>query len=115
MAILTHGGRKLGRRSQHKRAMLRNMATSLFLHERIQTTSIKAKELQPFAEKLIGKARKGNRLEVRRDIKDKAVFDKLFDVLAPRYQQRPGGFIQILRMGRRPGDNAEVSLVRLVA
>jgi large subunit ribosomal protein L17 len=112
---LTLGGRKLGRRGAHKRAMLSNMATSLFLHERIQTTSTKAKELRGFAEKLIGKARKGDRLEVRRVIRDKAVFDKLFDVLAPRYKERPGGFIQILKMGRRPGDNSEVSLVRLVS
>jgi large subunit ribosomal protein L17 len=94
--------------------MLANMATSLFLHERIQTTAIKAKELRPFAEKLIGKARKGDKLEVRRVIRDKAVFEKLFDVIAPRYQDRPGGFIQILRTGRRPGDNAETALVKLV-
>ena len=114
MAIKTLGGRKLGRRGSHKRMMLSNMATSLFLHERIQTTSMKAKELRPFAEKLIGKARKGDRREVRRVIRDRQVFDKLFDVLAPRYQDRNGGWIQIIKMGRRPGDNAEVSLVRLI-
>ena len=95
--------------------MLSNMATSLFLHEKIETTEMNAKELRPFAEKLITQARDGKKLEVRRIIRDKAVFHKLFDVLAPRYQERPGGYIQIFRLARRLGDNAQVSLVKLIS
>jgi large subunit ribosomal protein L17 len=112
--IKTLGGRKLGRTSTHKRAMLRNMAVSLFLHERIQTSVAKAKELRPFAEKIITKAKNGDHKEVRRDVHNKTAFKKLFDVLADRYAERKGGYTQILRLGRRPGDNTELGLVRLV-
>lgn len=112
--IKTLGGRKLRRTSTHKRAMLRNMASSLFLHERIQTSVAKAKELRPFAERIITKAKHGNHKEVRRDIHNKTAFKKLFDVLVDRYAERKGGYTQILRLGRRAGDNAETGLVRLV-
>jgi len=112
--IKTLGGRKLGRTSTHRRAMLRNMAVSLFLHERIQTSVAKAKELRSFAEKIITKAKNGDHREVRRDIHNKTAFKKLFEVLAGRYSERKGGYTQILRLGRRPGDNAEKGLVRLV-
>lgn len=108
------GGRKLGRTSSHRRALLRNMATSLFLHERIRTSISKAKELRPFAEKLITRAKDGNHRMVRKDIQDKTAYKKLFDVLAQRYQGRSGGYTQILRLGRRQGDNSEQGLVRLV-
>lgn len=113
--IKTLGGRRLGRTGEHRRAMMRNMAASLILHERVTTTAAKAKELRSFAEKIITKAKLGQHREVRRDLQDKTAFKKLFDVLAPRYQSRPGGYTQILRVGRRVGDNAEQSLIRLIA
>lgn len=112
--IKTLGGRRLGRTGEHRRAMLANLATSLFLHEKIQTTTSKAKELKGFAERILGDARKGKKMEVRRIIRDRNVYEKLFEVLAPRYQTRPGGFVQVLRVGRRAGDDAKMSLVRLV-
>ncbi|PCI36991.1 MAG: 50S ribosomal protein L17 [Elusimicrobia bacterium] len=108
------GRNKLGRTSSHRRAMLRNMATSLFLHERVTTTVAKAKELRSYAEKLITKAKKGKHLEVRKEIHDKVAYKKLFDVLADRYKTRPGGYTQILKLGERTGDNASQGLVRLV-
>jgi ribosomal protein L17 len=94
--------------------MLRNMAVSLFLHERVQTSVAKAKELRPFAEKIITHAKHGKHQEVRRDIHSKTAFKKLFDVLVGRYAKRQGGYTQILRLGRRLGDNAELGLVRLL-
>lgn len=109
------GGRKLGVTSTHRRAMLRNMATSLFLHEKVETTSARAKELRPFAEKIITQAKQGKHFMVRRVIQDKLVFKKLFEVLAPRYAQRPGGYTRILRLTPRLGDNAQRSLVALVS
>ena len=96
-------GRKLNRNSPHRKAMFRNMATSLFLHERIQTSMAKAKELRSFAEKIITRAKKGKYQLVRRDIHDKTAYKKLFDVLAQRYQERPGGYTQVFRLGRRVG------------
>ena len=107
------GGRKLGRTGSHRRALLSNMATSLFLHERIVTSITKAKELRPYAERLITEAKREQYVAVRRRIHDKKVYKKLFEVLAPRYQSRPGGYTQIFRVGRRAGDNAEQGLVRL--
>ena len=112
--IKTLGGRKLGRTSSHRRAMLRNMAVSLFLHEKIETSVAKAKELRPFAEKIITRAKHGQHREVRRDIHNRTAFEKLFDVLVDRYAGRKGGYTRLLRLGRRPGDNAEKGLIRLV-
>jgi ribosomal protein L17 len=112
--IKTLGGRKLGRTGSHRRALLRNLAVSLFLHERIQTSLAKAKELRPFAEKIITNAKNGKFQLVRRDVHDKHAYKKLFDVLAQRYQERPGGYTQILKLGRRTGDNAEQGLIKLV-
>lgn len=108
------GGRKLGRTTAHRRALLRNMATSLFKHERIRTTIAKAKELRPFAERLITRAKRGDHRKVREDIQDRLVYKKLFDVIAPRYEGRPGGYTQILRLQARAGDNAALGLIRLV-
>ncbi|MFH1723406.1 MAG: 50S ribosomal protein L17 [Elusimicrobiota bacterium] len=108
------GGNKLGRTASHRRATLRNMATSLILSERVTTTITKAKELRPFAEKVITQAKRGNHRQVRRVIHDKGAYKKLFDVLARRYQDRPGGYTQILRLERRTGDNAPQGLIRLV-
>ena len=110
-------GRKLSRTSTHRRATLRNLATSLFLHERIETTTAKAKELRPFAERLITLARRGDvhaRRIAGRKIQDRDVLGKLFDDIAPRYAERPGGYTRILKVDRRKGDAAEMSLIELV-
>ncbi|MBI4423041.1 MAG: 50S ribosomal protein L17 [Elusimicrobia bacterium] len=112
--IKHYGGRKLGRTGAHRRALLKNMATSLFLHERIETTIEKAKELRPFAERLITAAKKGNEAAVRKSVQDKRVYKKLLEVIGPRYQDRPGGYTQIVRTKTREGDNAELGLIRLV-
>ena len=110
-------GRKLNRTPSHRRAMLRNMATSLFLHERIETTTAKAKELRPYAERLITLAKRGD-LHARRQaaakMQDRAVVGKLFDELGPRYSDRPGGYTRILKLGARKGDAAEMALIELV-
>lgn len=110
-------GRKLNRTASHRRAMLRNMATSLFLHERIETTTAKAKELRPYAERLITLAKRGD-LHARRlaaaKVRDRAVVGKLFDEIGPRYSDRPGGYTRILKLGARKGDAAEMSLIELV-
>jgi len=97
--------------------MLKNMATSLFRHERIETTTAKAKELRPFAERLITLARRGDvhaRRIAGRKIQDRDVLGKLFDDIAPRYAERPGGYTRILKVDRRKGDAAEMSLIELV-
>ena len=110
-------GRQLSRTSTHRTATLRNLATSLFRHERIETTTAKAKELRPFAERLITLARKGDvhsRRLAGRKIQDRAVLGKLFDEIAPRYTERPGGYTRILKLGNRKGDAAEMSLIELV-
>ena len=110
-------GRKLQRTASHRRAMLRNLATSLFRHERIETTTAKAKELRPYAERLITLARRGDlhaRRLVARKIQDREVLGKLFDEISPRYAERPGGYTRILKLGNRKGDAAEISLIELV-
>jgi len=110
-------GRKLNRTASHRRAMLRNMATSLFEHERIETTQAKAKELRPYAERLITLAKRGD-LHARRlaaaKVRDRAVVGKLFDEIGPRYQDRPGGYTRILKLGARKGDAADMALIELV-
>jgi large subunit ribosomal protein L17 len=113
------GYRKLGRITPHRTALLRNLATSLFDKERIRTTLMKAKELRPYAEKLISLAkREENRLHARRlvarDIQDPTVVKKLFDTLGARYATRPGGYTRILRLGARKGDGAEMAIVELL-
>lgn len=115
MASKALGRRQLGVTSSHRRALLKNMATSLFKHERIETTIAKAKELRPYAEKLISQAKRGEHYMVRRQIQDKQVYEKLFTVLAPRYQQRPGGYTRILRLEPRLGDNTKRGLIMLVS
>ena len=118
--------RKLGRVTEHRLALLRNQATALLRHERIETTMPKAKELRPFVERLITIAKRGvaageangKALHARRlvaaELQDKAVVGKLFDTLAPRFAGRPGGYTRILRVGFRRGDSAEVAQVELV-
>ena len=110
-------GRKLSRTPSHRKATLRNMAASLFLHERIETTSAKAKELRPYAERLITLARRGDvhsRRLAARKIHDRNVLGKLFDDIAPRFSERPGGYTRILKLGNRKGDAADMSLIELV-
>ena len=110
-------GRQLSRTSTHRAATLRNLATSLFRHERIETTTAKAKELRPYAERLITLARQGDvhaRRLAGRKIQDRTVLGKLFDEIAPRYAERPGGYTRILKLGNRKGDAAEMSLIELV-
>lgn len=110
-------GRQLSRTASHRKAMLSNMATSLFRHERIKTTTAKAKELRPFAEHLITLARRGDlhaRRQAARTIHDKEALKKLFDSLGPRYADRNGGYVRILKLGRRQGDGAEIAVVQLV-
>ena len=110
-------GRRLGRTSEHRLALMRNMSTSLFDKERIRTTLQKAKELRTFAEKLITLSKKESlhaRRLVLRDVHDKAVVSKLFDTLSARYSQRPGGYTRIIKLGPRQGDNAEMAIIELV-
>ena len=118
--------RKLGRVTEHRVALLRNQATALLRHEKIETTMPKAKELKPFVERLITIAKRGvaagdangkalhARRQVLAEIVDREVVSKLFDTLAPRYAERPGGYTRILRVGYRRGDSAEVAHVELV-
>ena len=97
--------------------MLSNMATSLIRHERIKTTTAKAKELRPITERLITLARRGDlhaRRQAARTIHDKEALKILFDTLGPRYAEREGGYTRILKVGPRKGDGAEVALVQLV-
>lgn len=113
------GHRKLGRTTPHRTALLRNLATALFERERIQTTLIKAKELRPYAERLITLAKRDGdglhaRRLVRRDIQDPEVMRKLFDTLGTRFATRPGGYTRILRLGPRKGDGAEMAIVELL-
>jgi len=116
--------RKLGRVTEHRIAMLRNQATALIRYEHIETTVPKAKELRPFVERLITIAKRGvaagdgkvlhARRLVGRDLVDGEVVIKLFDTLAPRFADRPGGYTRILRLGFRRGDSAEIAQLELV-
>lgn len=111
--------RKLGRITSHRVALLRNLATALFERERIRTTLIKAKELRPYAERLITLAKRDDgglqaRRAVLRDIHDRGIVKKLFDTLGARFATRPGGYTRILRLGPRRGDGAEMAIVELL-
>jgi large subunit ribosomal protein L17 len=110
-------GRALGRTSEHKSALMRNMASSLFRHGRIETTEAKAKELRPYAEKLITLAKKGDLHAKRlaaREIHDREVLVMLFDKIGPSVAERAGGYTRILKTGFRQGDGAETALIELV-
>ena len=118
--------RKLGRVTEHRLATLRNQATMLLRHERIDTTLAKAKELRPFVERLITLAKRGiedgaettralhARRLVARDIADRQIAGKLFRTIAPRFAERPGGYTRVLHLGRRQGDSAEIAQIELV-
>ncbi len=110
-------GRQLNRNSSHRKAMFRNMASSLFEHEVIKTTVPKAKELRRVVEPLITRAKSdsvANRRIVFNRIRNRDMVSKLFVELGPRYQSRPGGYLRILKCGFRPGDNAPMAIVELV-
>jgi large subunit ribosomal protein L17 len=111
-------GRQLSRTSEHRRALLRNMATSLMMHGGIETTVAKAKELRPYAEKLITLARRGD-LHARRlaseKIREREALSRLFTEIGPRFAGRPGGYTRILKLGHRPGDGAEMARIELLA
>ncbi|MCP4391085.1 MAG: 50S ribosomal protein L17 [Gammaproteobacteria bacterium] len=112
-----NSGRQLNRNSSHRKAMFRNMAVSLFDHEVIRTTVPKAKELRRVAEPLITLAKEdsvANRRLAFSRVRDKAAVGKLFADLGPRYKERPGGYMRILKCGYRPGDKAPMAYVELV-
>ena len=118
--------RKLGRVTEHRIAMLRNQAVALLRNDRIQTTVPRAKELRPFVERIISIAKRSldapegsaqgvtARRRVAADINDREVVTRLFDTIAPKYVERPGGYTRLLRLGYRRGDSAEVATVELV-
>jgi len=110
-------GRRFGGNAAHQRLMMANLAASLFAAEAIVTTEAKAKALRPVAEKLITKARKGglhNHRQVVSYLGDKEMAAKLFEDIGPRYAERPGGYLRILKLGTRHGDNAPMARVELV-
>ena len=110
-------GRKLHRTSAHRQSMLRNMAVSLFRHEQVRTTLPKAKELRRVAEPLITLGKNGsvaNRRLAFSRLRDREIVGKLFDELGARFQKRPGGYLRILKLGSRRGDNAPMAIVQLV-
>ena len=118
--------RKLGRVTEHRLSMLRNLSTALLHHEHITTTVPRAKELRPFVERLITIAKRGlasgtanaKELNARRlvmqDLQDRDVVTRLFDTVAPRFAARPGGYTRLIRVGRRRGDSAELAQVELI-
>ena len=116
---MRHGisGRKLGRKSQHRKALFRNMAAALIKHEQITTTTAKAKELRPYVEKLITLAKRGglsNRRLAAARLMDETQLKKLFDVLADRYADREGGYTRVIKAGIRASDAAPIAVIELV-
>ena len=110
-------GRQLRRTSEQKLALMRGLATSLIEHEGIETTEAKAKELRPFVEKLITKAKEGTlhaRRLAGRHVQKRAAADKLFQEIGPRFASRSGGYTRILKTGHRKGDGAEMARIELV-
>lgn len=110
-------GPRLGGSSSHQKALLANLATSLFEHNQIKTTEPKARALRPYAEKLITHAKKGtlhNRREVLKKIRDKDVVHKLFDEIGPFFADRNGGYTRIIKVEPRKGDNAPMAVIQLV-
>jgi large subunit ribosomal protein L17 len=125
VSVMRHrvAGRRLGRSSGHRQALRRNLITELFRHERIKTTEAKAKAIRPDAEKLITLAKRGLQddsytLHARRQamaaLNDRTIANKLFDELAPRYEERKGGYTRLYKLGRRQGDGAPLVVLELV-
>lgn len=110
-------GRKLGRTTAHRKALFRNQLTALFTHDRIVTTLAKAKELRPLAERMVTLAGTGSlpaRRKVLTMVPDKEVVRRLFEEIAPRFTDRPGGYTRVMRLGRRRGDGAELAIIEFV-
>jgi len=116
-------GRTLGRDSGHRKALFRNLIKQLYTHERIVTTEAKARSIRSDAEKLITKAKRGlaedgNRVHAQRQVvaylNDKTIAKKVFDDLAPRYEDRPGGYTRMIKLGKRRGDAADMVILELV-
>ena len=110
-------GRRLDRTTEHRTAMFKNMVTSLIRHEKIITTTPKAKELKRIADKAITMAKRGTphaRRLLNRDVKDVEVLVKLFGPIAERFKNRPGGYTRIIKIGPRAGDNADMAVIELV-
>lgn len=110
-------GNHLGRTSSHKKALMRNMATQLFEHKEIKTTDAKAKELRGYAERLVTYAKKGSQHHRRlafKFLQDKNIVTSLFEEIAPVYESRNGGYTRIIKLGKRKGDGASVSVIQLV-
>lgn len=110
-------GRKLGRSPAHRKALFRNQLSSLVKAERIRTTLQKAKELRPLAEKVVTQGKRDTlhaRRQVNRLISDRELVKKLFDEIAPRYHERPGGYTRIIKLGPRKGDGAEMAYLEFV-
>ncbi len=111
------GGRKLQRTSSHRAALFRNMAAALIKHEQITTTTAKAKELRPYVEKLVTLAKRGglsNRRLAQSRLMDDAQLNKLFDVIGPRYANRSGGYIRVVKAGIRMSDAAPIAIIEFV-
>ena len=111
------GGRKLQRTSSHRAALFRNMAAALIKHEQIMTTTAKAKELRPYVEKLVTLAKRGglsNRRLAQSRLMDDAQLAKLFDVIAPRYSNREGGYTRVIKAGIRSSDAAPIAVIEFV-
>lgn len=110
-------GKRLGRNSSHRTAMLRNMVTSLIEHEKITTTDARAKELRKLVDRMITLGKRGD-LHARRQalsvMRDSKVVAKLFEQVGPRFKERPGGYTRIIKLGVRAGDNAPLSIIELV-
>ncbi len=110
-------GRRLGRKPDHRQHMMQNMVISFFENERITTTVTRAKELRKLAEKMITFGKRGDlhaRRQVLRVINDQKVVAKLFEMISPRYADRPGGYTRIIRLENRQGDNAPMAIIELV-
>lgn len=110
-------GKRLGRNTPHRNAMLRNMVTSLLEHEKITTTDARAKELRKVVDRMITLGKRGDlhaRRQVLNVIRDQTVVAKLFEQIGPRYKDRPGGYTRIVKIGSRLGDNAPQSIIALV-
>ena len=110
-------GARLGGSPAHQKLILSNLATQLFEHGKITTTEAKARMLRPYAERLITKAKKGdlhNRRQVLAVLRDKDIVFRLFDEIAPNYENRPGGYTRIIKAGTRKGDNAPMAVIELV-
>ena len=112
-----HGHRKLNRTSEHRKAMFQNMINSLIKHEQIKTTVPKAKELRPIVEKLITLGKRGDlhaRRQAAAQLKEDQYVTKLFDILGPRYKERQGGYVRIMKAGFRYGDMAPMAIIEFV-